>query len=274
MPKITIREAMQDETFFFNFILNNPKHGLVLNLINGAIKTLSKDLHSAVQQRDIAKQSALHSKCKFLSVEAHDRVFIYEEHGLADALQWVHGADALKAVRGQQTQSINEWMAKLRLEMNFTQSPIEKQLWEAGVFGNRPAWDVGDGKANTSIACALRARRARIFQLSIAITAAFNGNQRVKARELKLQLDTANKEMKFLSDLGFRTSIYKTLKDIYGQEASREIADIMEAHSKIGELRQIRNQCQENQYKGRLFLSAKQSEFKPQSNRQQRNVAA
>lgn len=259
MTKITIGEAMQDESFFFDFILNNPKHGVVLSLINGAIKSLSKELQAAVQQRDVAKQSDLHKKCKFLCLEAHDRVYIREEHSMADALEWIHGGDALKTLLAQQKQKTLALMANLRLEMNFSQSSIERQLWEAGVFGTRPAWDAADGKANTSIPCAVRARRLRIYELSLAMTAAFNGNRRKETRDIKLQLDAAHNELNFLSAIGFKTSTFHVARDIYSKDACLEIVSFMDAHSKIPELRKLRAQCKESQYKGRLLLSAQRS---------------
>lgn len=265
MAKVTLREAMQDEHYFFNFILNSPRHGMVLSLINGAVKLLCSQLGEAVRLTDVALQRQLYTKSKFLCQEAHDRLHIRSQHAMADAVEWIHGDAALKQLQAAQSRAITDGLAKLRVERNFTPTAVEQQFWDAGVYSTRPNWDASNDKANTSLQCAVRACRVDIFETTMAMNAAYASNRKNESWTLKTRLERMRQQLAFFSELESQTSTFKLVKVLYGIDGRNELANCMDTHSKIPALRQLRDQCLESQYSGPLYLTTRHKHLKPQA---------
>lgn len=274
MAKVTLREAMQDEQYFFNFILTSPRHGMVLSLINGAVKLLCSQLREAVRLTDVTAQRQLYTKSKFLCQEAHDRIHIRSQHALAEAVEWIHGEAALKQLQAAQSHAIAEGVAKLRVERNLTLTALEQKFWDTGVYSTRPTWDASNDKADTSMQCAVRACRVDIFETSMAMNAAYASNRKNESWEMKIRLERMRQHLAFFSELESQTSTFQVVKVLYGLDARNEIAHFMETHSKIPALRQLRDQCLESQYSGPLYLTTRHKHLKPQAKGSQRKHVA
>jgi hypothetical protein len=274
MAKVTLREAMQDENYFFNFILNSPKHGMVLSLINGAVKLLCSQLGEAVRNTDVTSQRQLYTKSKFLCQEAHDRLHIRTQHCMAEAVEWIHGEAALAQLQAAQAQAIKDGIAKLRSERNVALSALERQFWDAGVYSARPTWDANNEKADTSLQCAVRTCRVEIFEATIAMNAAYACTRKNESWALKTQIERIRQQLAFFSDVESQTSMFKLIKVLYGADGRNEIVHVMESHSKIPALRLLRDQCQASQYSGPLYLTTRHKHLEPKVRTSQRKHVA
>lgn len=274
MAKITLREAMQDEHYFFNFILNSPRHGMVLSLISGAVKLLCAQIEEAVCLKDVFSQRQLYTKSKFLCQEANDRLHIRSQHAMAEAVEWVHGEAALKELQTIQAQSISDGVTRLRVERKITPTAFEQIFWDAGVFSARPAWDTIDEKADSSMQCAIRACRVEIFKTTMAMNAAYANNRKNESWALKTKLESIRQQLAFFAEIESKTTVFKQIKLTYGVDGRDEIVRCMDTHSKIPVFRKLRDKCLENQYSGPLYLTTRHTHLKPQVKGSQKRRAA
>ncbi|MHC5194918.1 hypothetical protein ACYSUW_14285 [Pseudomonas frederiksbergensis] len=251
MSQLTIGEVLQDDQLFFEFVLNTPNQRMALELINGGIQVLARQLRKAVQVNDFHHQRVLNAKCKFLYQVATDRNAIYLEHEIVNAVEWIYGVCARKTLQERQSAVIEEAFTKLP-EFYCSKSPLEQISWETRVLAAQPTWGPYRGKANTSIQCALAASRVPVLDLTLAMSEAFDCNRRRESWELCLQRQEARKESALLSHIAHRGNAYHISVLIYGRETAHEILNFANSHSSLPHFKKIQSSCRDSRYKGWL----------------------
>lgn len=251
MTLFTAGDLSQDEQTFFEFILKTPNQWTALELINGAMPVLTKQLREAVQTGDFIQQRILNAKCKFLYGVAVDRNSVYQEHEFVDALEWIHGIDSRRVLLLRQSEWIRQLLAS-NAEKHFLKSQTERQCWEAKVMAAEPSWGPYRGKANPSIQCALGASRVAVLDMTLAMTGAYVKNRRSESWHWSQQLAEAKTEFFSLEYLANQSSAYRIAGFMYGKEAADEIRFFVDTYSTLPRFRQMQFECRDNRYKGFL----------------------
>jgi len=234
MPRIHLRQAIQDESSFRHFVLTNPKHGVVLRLVRWALVDLAKRIGSAIRAHDLAAKQSLLLKTKYLAAEAHDRTYIRQEHALKQALEHFYDAHTVEHLLAAQAHSIQ---AALRQHKDITRRWLHPS---SATFSN---WQGLNGNANVSVALSLRSCRFRIFELTSEAQSLYHTGHRNQCWDFKHQADSIRSDLAILADVMNANSTYKLLREYFGQKEISRLLEWARSNTYLGTLERLHKEC-------------------------------
>jgi hypothetical protein len=193
MAKIRLEMAMQDEKYFFHFLLSSPRHRVVLHMIAGAIKKYHGMLSAAARAHDIGLQQDIALVVKFLKCEARDRVEIRNEHYLIYGFERLFGEAAVEDLLQCQRSKIAALEAESKART--LKAPKLSQVLEgAGVYA-LPNWGMMNGRANINQLAKIRSMRHEICALTRNCLKAYHDGRRNESWSLKMQYESVQADL-------------------------------------------------------------------------------
>ncbi|WP_017519987.1 hypothetical protein ACQCLI_32130 (plasmid) [Pseudomonas nitroreducens] len=245
MPYIRVKTAITSEADFLSFIRNSPRHGTVVALCSGAIGVIQNRLHSAVRRRDQSAQRKLHTQLEVLRSEMHVRVEIRTDRSLALGVLLHSGADVLAEVHALQRQRYLTEFSKLRTDILSAVGSIRCQFWEAGVYGHDfPTWANQRDHTDTQLLQAIQVAKLRAYDAVVAMNREIETTGKGKRSwELKTTWEQQRSEVKLLSELQFRSALYKCIRDRLGAEYMVDLECWVSEYTRIPFLRKLRDKA-------------------------------
>lgn len=251
MAKIPLDMAMQDESYFFQFLLNSPRHGVVLSIIGGALQKYHKVLHDAVKAHDIGLQQDIALITRFLKAEAADRVHIRSEYLLIHSLERLHGYDAVTTLLEKQKLVIAELQTEI-LGSHPSSLTLEQAFESAGVY-RVPTWGVELGRANIGPRASLRVMRHEVFSLTREMHKAYYRGEKQESWRLKLRSEGAQRKLGRYSDIAFKSCALRMIKSLYGDDEVQRVLSYAKSNTRLSEYEGARNAIQACKFEGRIY---------------------
>lgn len=251
MAKIPLDMAMQDESYFFQFLLNSPRHGVVLSIIGGALQKYHKALHAAVKAHDIGLQQDIALITRFLKAEAADRVNIRCEYLLIHSLERLHGYDAVTTLLEKQKQVIAELQTEF-LGSHPNGLTLAHAFESAGLF-RVPEWGVEMGRANTGPQASLRVMRHEVFSLTREMHEAYHRGEKQESWRLKLRSEAAQRKLGRYSEIAVKSCALRMIKSMYGDDEGRRVLGYAKSNTRLSEYEGARNAIQACKFEGRIY---------------------
>lgn len=251
MAKIPLDIAMQDESYFFKFLLNSPRHGVVLHLITGAMQKYHQDLHAAVKAHDVGLQQDIALITRFLKREATDRVNIRTESLMINSFERLHGDKAVEALLAYQRQVI----ADLRHEILGTQagkSSMVLAFENAGVT-QTPSWGIEAGRTNIEPLASLRVKRHEVFNLTREMHRAYHRGERQESWRFKLRSEGAQCLAGKYAQIASNSCAMRMIKAIHGEDEAHRVLERVKTLTRLPEYEAMRNDIQATKFNGRIY---------------------
>lgn len=249
MPRIHLRQAIQDETSFRQFVMTSPRHGVVLQVVKWALVDLAKRIGSAKRAHDIAAQQSLLLKTKYLVAEAHDRTYIRQEHALIQAVEHFYDTQTVEHILAAQARSIQEAFGKHR-EINGRWSPLAS--------GGSSDWTRLSGNGNVTVALSLRACRFRIYELTSQAQHLYHNGLRHECWAIKHRAEAIRADLAILANVTNTCSTYRILRDQLGQNESSRLLEWARSNTYLGKLERLLQECRKAKFSGRIETRANQ----------------
>ena len=252
MAKYSLDFAMQDESYFFKFLLENPRHGVVLNLIAGALKRYHAKLHTAVYQHNTGAQQDIALVTRFLKDEAQTRVAILHETFNVTCFERLFGEAALAELLDRQTSVVAD-LQQGAVGLNGVERAYD-YLFECGGQSPAPSWGTEFGRANLNQIVRVRLIKHEIFGLSREMHQLYHSGKRQDSWHMKVRVDSAGKRLTQLNIIDDATRIGRIIKDMYGADELRRVLDWVRANTRLLEFEALRNQIKATRFNGRIFV--------------------
>lgn len=251
MAKITLDCAMQDESYFFQFLLNSPRHGVVLQLINGALKRYNAAIRSAVEQHNTGAQQDIALITRFLKEEVHSRVSMVNENFVVLGFERLFGEQALTELLERQLAVVAglEQQAKSPKRVEFT---LASALISAGV-SLPPTWGTENGRANLNQLARVRTLKHKIFDLTREIHKLYSDGKRKDSWRLKMRVDEENTMLTELNIINDESQVRRIIAEVHGGDVVRRVVDWVQKNTRMDEYEALRNQIKASRFKGRIY---------------------
>lgn len=247
MATIPLSNLLVDETEFFQFVFNSPKHVVVLSGIFEALHLYHDKLHTAVKTRDLGLQQDIALITRFLKKEASDRVFIRSECLFIDGFEQLYGDAALAALLKRQRAAITE----AQVETSINQSM--EQVFERAGISRAPDWGSEGSRADISQPLNLRDLRHEVFNLNREMHRAYYRGGKQESWRLKLRAEGAQKQLSRYAEIVEKSRALKVIRDVQGEEAWSRVLTWVKSNSRLKELEVLRDAINACKFDGRIY---------------------
>ncbi|EMH7957691.1 MULTISPECIES: hypothetical protein [Pseudomonas] len=275
MPWIDLKSALKSEAGFLEFIRSSYRHGTVVALCAGAIGILNRRLEAAVARKDRDGQRYLYTQIEVLRSEMHVRLEIRTDQALARGVLHLAGEAALARVHDYQRERYLSEFSKLYPEIVGAVGVIRAKFWEAGVYGQDfPLWAQQNGFTDTQLLQAIQVSKLRAYDALVELNRELEENGKgARSWKLKTEWDRRRKEIKLLSDLQFRSAIYKCIRDVLGEGFMPELEKWMTLNTRIPHFRKLRDRSRDSKPNLKLQLLPGRK-FRPERTPHQSTVSS
>ena len=241
MPRVHLGQAIEDETSFRQFVLTNPKHGLVLQILKWTLADLAKSIGSAKRAHDIAAQQSLLLKTKYLAAEARDRAYIRQEHALIQAVKHFYGQQIADQVLAVQAHSVH---AALGEHKELT------RRWAPLAPGGSSRWVQASGAV--TVALSLRACRLRIYELTSQAQHFYHHARRHECWAIKRRAELIRDDLAILASVWTTSSTYRVLREHVGENECSRLLEWARSNTYLGKIERLEQECRMSMFSGRI----------------------
>ncbi|HCJ7406141.1 TPA: hypothetical protein NVL60_002672 [Pseudomonas aeruginosa] len=226
-------------------------------------------------RKDRDGQRYLYTQIEVLRSEMHVRLEIRTDQALARGVLHLAGEAALARVHDYQRERYLSEFSKLYPEIVGAVGVIRAKFWEAGVYGQDfPLWAQQNGFTDTQLLQAIQVSKLRAYDALVELNRELEENGKgARSWKLKTEWDRRRKEIKLLSDLQFRSAIYKCIRDVLGEGFMPELEKWMTLNTRIPHFRKLRDRSRDSKPNLKLQLLPGRK-FRPERTLHRRTVSS